>query len=226
MVEVRRSTIINAPVEAVWRVLRDFNDHDKWHPVVADSVIEDGKAADQVGCVRRFHLQDGSELREQLLRLCDRDAQLHLLHPQLADPADRLCRDAHAQARDRWPPHLLGLAIDLPNAAGTRGRARRHGRQERLRGWLRGGAGDRRARCGTRPARDLLAAGGAIRCPRERRRHRRPRHRHQSPWRAGGAALAAHRGAAAGAGRGAPAPHGDRRQLHRRLRAAPASIRC
>jgi NADPH2:quinone reductase len=72
MVAVRRSTIINAPVEAVWRVVRDFNDHDRWHPVVADSVIEDGKAADQIGCVRRFHLQDGSELREQLLKLCDR----------------------------------------------------------------------------------------------------------------------------------------------------------
>jgi NADPH:quinone reductase-like Zn-dependent oxidoreductase len=72
MVEVRRSTIINAPVEAVWRVVRDFNGHDKWHPVVVDSAIEDGKAADQVGAVRRFHLQDGSELREQLLKLCDR----------------------------------------------------------------------------------------------------------------------------------------------------------
>lgn len=72
MVQVRRSTIIDAPVEAVWRIVRDFNDHDKWHPVVADSVIEDGKAAEQVGAVRRFHLQDGSELREQLLKLCDR----------------------------------------------------------------------------------------------------------------------------------------------------------
>jgi NADPH2:quinone reductase len=72
MVQVRRSTIIDAPVEAVWGVVRDFNDHDKWHPVVADSVIEDGKAADQIGAVRRFHLQDGSELREQLLKLCDR----------------------------------------------------------------------------------------------------------------------------------------------------------
>lgn len=72
MVQVRHSTIIDAPVEAVWRVVRDFNDHDKWHPVVADSFIEDGKAADQIGAVRRFHLQDGSELREQLLKLCDR----------------------------------------------------------------------------------------------------------------------------------------------------------
>jgi NADPH:quinone reductase-like Zn-dependent oxidoreductase len=72
MVQVRRSTIIDAPVEAVWAIVRDFNDHDKWHPIVAESVIEDGKAADQVGCVRRFRLQDGAELREQLLRLCDR----------------------------------------------------------------------------------------------------------------------------------------------------------
>ena len=73
MVKVVKSTVMNAPVEAVWDVLRDFNGHDEWHPAVADSVIDRREPSDKVGCVRRFHLQDGSELREQLLTLSDAD---------------------------------------------------------------------------------------------------------------------------------------------------------
>lgn len=71
MVTVRRSTVLDAPIEAVWELLRDFNGHDAWHPVVAQSAIERGEPSDCVGCVRRFRLQDGSELREQLLTLSD-----------------------------------------------------------------------------------------------------------------------------------------------------------
>lgn len=73
MVKIVKSTIMEAPVEAVWEVLRDFNGHDRWHPAVADSHIERGQSSDKVGCVRRFHLVDGSELREQLLTLSDAD---------------------------------------------------------------------------------------------------------------------------------------------------------
>jgi len=73
MVKIVKSTIMEAPVEAVWEVLRDFNGHDQWHPAVADSYIERGLPSDRIGCVRRFHLADGSELREQLLTLSDID---------------------------------------------------------------------------------------------------------------------------------------------------------
>lgn len=73
MVEVRQSTIIDAPVEEVWRVVRDFNGHDRWHPAVATSEIEGGEPVDAVGAVRRFRLADGGELREQLLSLSDRE---------------------------------------------------------------------------------------------------------------------------------------------------------
>lgn len=73
MVKVVKSTVLKAPVEAVWEVLRDFNGHDRWHPIVKDSVVEKGWTSDRVGCVRRFHLQDGSELRELLLTLSDAD---------------------------------------------------------------------------------------------------------------------------------------------------------
>ncbi len=62
---------MDAPVEAVWDVLRDFNGHDRWHPAVASSQIERNNPSDLVGCVRRFKLEDGSQLREQLLTLSD-----------------------------------------------------------------------------------------------------------------------------------------------------------
>ena len=71
MVHVVRSTILDAPIDRAWEVLRDFNGHDRWHPAVAQSQIERGRSPDTVGCVRRFTLEDGGELREQLLTLSD-----------------------------------------------------------------------------------------------------------------------------------------------------------
>lgn len=71
MVKVIRSTILEAPVEAVWERVRDFNGHDRWHPAVASSAIERSNPSDLVGCIRRFKLNDGAELREQLLTLSD-----------------------------------------------------------------------------------------------------------------------------------------------------------
>ena len=71
MQRVTRSTIIDAPIERVWAVLRDFNSHADWHQAVAQSRIEGGERGDQVGCVRSFTLQDGNHIREQLLTLSD-----------------------------------------------------------------------------------------------------------------------------------------------------------
>ena len=71
MPKVLRSTIIDAPCERLWTVLRDFNGHESWHPAVGSSAIERGHPPDKVGCVRKFKLKDGSELREQLLSLSD-----------------------------------------------------------------------------------------------------------------------------------------------------------
>ena len=45
----------------------------KWHPRIRDSRIEDALPADKVGCIRNFHLQNGDNLREQLLGLSDYD---------------------------------------------------------------------------------------------------------------------------------------------------------
>jgi NADPH:quinone reductase len=77
MIRVSRSTIIEAPVDAVWAVLRDFNSHERWHPAVAASQIEQRRASDEVGCVRDFRLAEGGAgLREQLLAVSDRDFTL------------------------------------------------------------------------------------------------------------------------------------------------------
>lgn len=73
MIRVRRSAVIDAPIERVWAVLRDFNSHSAWHPAVGDSRIERDEPSDQVGCVRNFFLKDGNHIREQLLALSDRD---------------------------------------------------------------------------------------------------------------------------------------------------------
>ena len=70
--KVVRSTVIDAPIERVWAVIRDFNSHDQWHDVVDTSRIERGERSDQVGCVRNFHLKDGNHIREQLLTLDDK----------------------------------------------------------------------------------------------------------------------------------------------------------
>jgi hypothetical protein len=71
MVRVIRSTVLQSPIGRVWGVLRDFNGFDRWHPAIATSETERGAPADQVGCVRRLRLKDGSELREQLITLSD-----------------------------------------------------------------------------------------------------------------------------------------------------------
>lgn len=71
MAKAYASRIIAAPVEAVWALARDFNAMPAWHPAIVDSVIEDGREADVVGCIRAFHLGDGTLVRERLLELDD-----------------------------------------------------------------------------------------------------------------------------------------------------------
>ena len=73
MQRVTRSTVIDAPIERVWAVLRDFNSHDQWHSAVASSQILGSDRSDQVGCVRSFTLADGNRIQEQLLSLDDRE---------------------------------------------------------------------------------------------------------------------------------------------------------
>jgi uncharacterized protein YndB with AHSA1/START domain len=71
MARAYASIILKAPVETVWNMVRNFNGLPNWAPGVARSKIENGLAADVVGCVRSFHLHDGTHIRERLLMLDD-----------------------------------------------------------------------------------------------------------------------------------------------------------
>ncbi len=71
MARVYVSDVIDAPIEKVWAFARDYNGHGDWHPIIAESRIEDGRPADQVGCVRAFTTTDGGFLRERLLSFSD-----------------------------------------------------------------------------------------------------------------------------------------------------------
>ena len=71
MPHIVKSTILDAPTDVVWAVLRDFNGFDRWHPAIATSAIERAQSAAKIGCIRRLKLSDGSEVREQLLALSD-----------------------------------------------------------------------------------------------------------------------------------------------------------
>jgi hypothetical protein len=73
MIRVYKSSVIDAPADALWARIRDFNALPQWHPVIADSRIEGNLSADQVGCIRHFHTRDGGLIRERLLALSDFD---------------------------------------------------------------------------------------------------------------------------------------------------------
>jgi hypothetical protein len=71
MARVYVSAVMNATLEQAWSYLRDFGALGNYHPFFQNSFIEEGKPADQVGCVRRFEVRTGGYLREQLLALSD-----------------------------------------------------------------------------------------------------------------------------------------------------------
>ena len=73
MAEIFVSAVIDAPVGAVWGVIRNFNALPAWTPFVVESRIERNQPAAQVGCVRVFRLRDGGLIRERLLALSDYD---------------------------------------------------------------------------------------------------------------------------------------------------------
>ena len=73
MIKVYTSSVVDAPADAVWAQIRDFNALPQWHPLIADSRIEGATASDRIGCIRNFRTKDGGTIREQLLTLSDFD---------------------------------------------------------------------------------------------------------------------------------------------------------
>lgn len=73
MARVYISSVIGASADKVWERVRDFNALPKWHPRIRDSRIEDALPSDKIGCIRNFNLQNGDNIREQLVGLSDYD---------------------------------------------------------------------------------------------------------------------------------------------------------
>lgn len=65
------STVVDAPADEVWALVRAFDGASEWHPGLPAAVIEDGRPADTVGCVRVFSAPNGSDVRERLVALDD-----------------------------------------------------------------------------------------------------------------------------------------------------------
>lgn len=73
MIKIYTSSVIDAPADTVWQRVRDFNGLPHWHPLIADSRIEQNLPSDRIGCVRNFRTRDGGAIRERLLTLSDYD---------------------------------------------------------------------------------------------------------------------------------------------------------
>jgi Polyketide cyclase / dehydrase and lipid transport len=73
VIKVYVSSVIDTGADTVWSRIRDFNALPLWHPLIADSRIENNDASDRVGCIRHFHTRDGGLIRERLLGLSDYD---------------------------------------------------------------------------------------------------------------------------------------------------------
>ena len=71
MPKVLVSTVINAPIERVWRTASDFNGLPAWMPGMKDSTIEDGKAPNVVGAVRRLSMAGSKDVLRERLEVLD-----------------------------------------------------------------------------------------------------------------------------------------------------------
>ena len=64
------STVFEQPADAVWSVIRDFNNYPVWVDGAGTSEIEAGKSGDAVGAVRNVLYKDVRR-RQRLLALSD-----------------------------------------------------------------------------------------------------------------------------------------------------------
>src|SRR6266704_6746398 len=71
MARVFVSSVVDAPAEKVWAMIRRFDAVADWLPFVRSSPIEDCGDPTRVGCVRVLTQTDGEVFREVLVALSD-----------------------------------------------------------------------------------------------------------------------------------------------------------
>ena len=105
MTRVYVSAVMNATLDEAWSLLRDFGALGNYHPFFEKSFIEDGKAPDQVNCVRNFTARDGGGvIRERLLALSDDEHR---------------CRYAIIEVAADWKHYVAEMHL-LPVTEGNR----------------------------------------------------------------------------------------------------------
>jgi hypothetical protein len=70
MAKSHYSTVFDHSADAIWTIIRDFNNYSVWVEGAGESHIEQGKSGDAVGAVRNV-LYDGKNIRQRLLALSD-----------------------------------------------------------------------------------------------------------------------------------------------------------
>jgi hypothetical protein len=65
------STVVDAPADEVWGVIRDYNGLPSWLPGIVGSEIRGNGPSDRVGAVRVLTLEEGPPVVETLLGLSD-----------------------------------------------------------------------------------------------------------------------------------------------------------
>ncbi len=70
--KVKRSVIIDAPIEHVWQAVRRFDGVAAWNPGVTAATMESGSPT-AVGSIRKLDIVDGTVFRETLLAHSDRE---------------------------------------------------------------------------------------------------------------------------------------------------------
>ena len=63
---IEHSIVINAPAEAVWAVVSDFNGLPRWLPVIVESRLILGKNR-EVGAIRELTRANGTKVQEKLI---------------------------------------------------------------------------------------------------------------------------------------------------------------
>jgi ligand-binding SRPBCC domain-containing protein len=86
--KVKRSVVIDAPIDRVWRAVRRFDGVADWNPGVTAATMESGSST-AVGSVRKLDIVDGSVFRETLL--AHSDLEYFYTYDILESPLD--CRN-------------------------------------------------------------------------------------------------------------------------------------
>lgn len=70
------STVVDAPIERVWALLDDFTAWHVWIPHIESTTMDRGMTQAPVGSTRILTREDGSTIREKLVR---KDDEAHLI---------------------------------------------------------------------------------------------------------------------------------------------------